>query len=207
MVLATTMSNPPEAETVPSEDAIRGNTYALLAALLASPPDQCVIDRLRRVDIGRSEAGTPLEGAWRALHEAAETATPVELDDEYHALFVGLGRGELIPYGSWYIAGFMMDQPLAELRADLSRLGFERREKVFETEDHACAQLEIMAMLIGEGESLTEQRRLFARHLQPWMRTFFRDLRDARSAAFYRAVGEFGEQFMEFEQQYLMMLR
>ena len=201
------MSNPPEVESATSEDTIRGNTYALLAALLASPPDQCLIDRLRGVDLGQAEAGTPFEGAWRALHEAAETATSTELDDEYHALFIGLGRGELIPYGSWYIAGFMMDQPLAELRADLSRLGFERREKVFETEDHACALLEIMAMLIGEGESLAAQRRLFERHLQPWMRTFFRDLRDARSAAFYRAVGEFGEQFMEFEKQYLMMLR
>lgn len=207
MAPAATMSSLPEAETTLGDDASRGNTYALLAALLASPPNQCLIDRLRGVDVDRIEAGTPFEGAWRALHEAAETATLLELDDEYHALFIGLGRGEVNPYGSWYIAGFMMDQPLAELRADLSRLGFERREKVFETEDHACALLEIMAMLIGAGEGLAEQRRLFARHLQPWMRAFFRDLRDARSAAFYRSVGEFGERFMEFEQQYLMMPR
>ena len=206
MALATTMGTLSEAETPLGEDIFRANTYALLAALLVSPPDQCLIDRLGRVDPSGADAGTPFADAWQALREAAAAAIPMELDDEYHSLFIGLGRGELVPYGSWYIAGFMMDQPLAELRADLSRLGFERRERVFETEDHACALLEIMAMLIGERESVTEQRHFFARHVQPWMRHFFRDLRDAKSAVFYRAVGKFGERFMEFEQQYLTML-
>ena len=208
MALATQANTPAAGrEGAPTGDALRAHTYALLAALLAAPPGKALIDRVAAVGSNGIDPGASFGGAWRALREAALAATSEGLDDEYHALFIGLGRGELVPYGSWYITGFMMDQPLADLRADLVRLGFERSEQVFETEDHACALLEVMAMVIGEGQELAAQRRFFARHLEPWMRGFFCDLRDAKSADFYRAVGDFGRRFMEFEQEYLTMLR
>ena len=186
---------------------VRSHTYALLAALLAAPPERPLIDRVAGIGTDESDPDSLFGDAWRVLREAAVAATPQALDDEYHALFIGLGRGELVPYGSWYITGFMMDRPLAALRADLAGLGFERSERVSETEDHACALLEVMAMLAAEGEELASQRRFFARHLEPWMQRFFRDLRDARSASFYRAVGELGRRFMKFEGEYLSMLR
>ena len=43
-------------------------------------------------------------------------------------LFIGLGRGELLPYGSSYLTGFLHERPLARLRADLGPLGIERAE-------------------------------------------------------------------------------
>lgn len=195
------------AKDASGENLIRAHTYALLAALLAAPPDRGLIDRVAAIDAGGADPDSLFGEAWRALREAALAATPEALDDEYHALFIGLGRGELVPYGSWYITGFMMDKPLAELRADLARLGFERSERVSETEDHACALLEVMAMVAAETGDLASQRRFFARHLEPWMRHFFSDLRDASSASFYRAVGDLGRRFMDFEREYLAMLR
>ena len=98
-------------------------------------------------------------------------------------------------------AGFEVDhQPIAGL-------GFERRDDVKEPEDHVAALLETMGLLIGEGgASVDVQRRFFQSHMGPWMRTFFLDLQKARSARFYRAVGQFGEQFIEFETKYLTML-
>ena len=147
----------PEADDVSGEKRIRASTYALLAALLAESPKRELIQQVAAIDASESEPDSLFGKAWRSLGEAL-AAAPKHLDDEYHALFIGLGRGELVPYGSWYITGFMMDKPLATLRADLSHLGFERSGQVFETEDHACALLEVMAMIVDEGHGLGSQR-------------------------------------------------
>ena len=201
-------TNPvPEPDDVAEENRVRSGAYALLAALLAAPPKRELLERVAAIDASGSEPDSRFGPAWRSLREAALAATPEELDDEYHALFIGLGRGELMPYASWYITGFMMDKPLAVLRRDLAQLGFERSDRVSETEDHAGALLEVMAMLIAETQGLGSQRLFFSRHIEPWMGSFFRDLRDAKSASFYRAVGEFGVRFMDFEREYLAMLR
>ncbi len=194
------------AEPAPSpigadDDTVRANAYGLLGALLAGPPRQDVFDLLASID-PPSDQG--LGSAWRELRQAAECADVEAVDDEYHDLFVGLGRGELIPYGSWYRTGFVMDKPLAVLRSDLAALGFERRDGVKEPEDHAAALLETMALIAADpGHGLDVQRRFFDRHLAAWMRTFFADLQAAGSARFYRAVGQLGDRFMAFEMQYL----
>ena len=186
------------------DDAVRANTYGLLGALLASPPGQEVFDLLASIDPPSDEGLGP---AWRGLGHAAESADVEDVDDEYHDLFVGVGRGELLPYGSWYQTGFVMDKPLAVLRSDLAALGFERRDEVKEPEDHAAALLETMALIAASPEhGIDVQRRFFDRHVATWMRTFFADLQTADSARFYRAVGQFGERFMAFETQYLSIV-
>ena len=135
------------------------------------------------------------------LADAAARGTPGVLGDEYLALFIGLGRGEVVPYGSWYMTGFLMEQPLARLRSDLAELGIERQEGVREPEDHAAALCDAMALLISGDDPapVALQSRFFARHMEPWMGKFFRDLQQAPSARFYRAVGQLGEQFMDVE--------
>ena len=192
----------PPQPIVADDDAVRANTYSLLAALLAGPPRGELFDLLSGIDVPAAADG--LGTAWRVLKLAAERADVEAVDDEYHDLFVGIGRGELIPYGSWYLTGFVMDKPLAVLRADLAALGFERQDDVKEPEDHAAALLETMALIVSSPEhGLDVQRRFFEHHVATWMRTFFADLQNAGSARFYRAVGQFGEQFMAFEMQYL----
>lgn len=195
------------ARSAPEAERLRANTYSLLAALLAAPPPQSLIQLLTRITPAEVGGGDQLASAWEVLRLAGERASVESLDDEYHALFVGIGRGELVPYGSWYMTGFLMDQPLAVLRRDLAELGFERQANVKEPEDHVAALLETMGLLIGDGDtSVNVQRRFFQSHMGPWMKTFFLDLQKASSARFYRAVGQFGDQFIEFEQKYLTML-
>jgi TorA maturation chaperone TorD len=195
------------ARSAPDAERLRANTYGLLAALLAAPPPQSLIQLLTRITPAEVGGGDQLASAWEVLRLAGERASVESLDDEYHALFVGIGRGELVPYGSWYMTGFLMDQPLAVLRRDLAELGFERQANVKEPEDHVAALLETMGLLIGDGDtSVNVQRRFFQSHMGPWMKTFFLDLQKASSARFYRAVGQFGDQFIEFEQKYLTML-
>ena len=192
--------------STPEGDAVRANTYSLLASLLAAPPGSGLLAVLESMEPVRDADGQAMAPAWEALRLTGARASPEGLDDEYHALFIGVGRGELVPYGSWYMTGFMMDRPLAALRRDLAELGFERQEDVTEPEDHVAALLETMGMIVGAGESIAAQRRFFASHMEPWLKTFFVDLRDAPSARFYRAVAALGEQFVDFEQQYLNMV-
>lgn len=195
-----------ELRKAPQDERLRANTYGLLGALLAAPPAEHLIQLLRNItpaEVG----GDELASAWEVLRLAGGRANVASLDDEYYELFVGIGRGELVPYGSWYMTGFLMDKPLAVLRRDLAELGFERQESTKEPEDHAAALLETMGLMIGEGDiSVDVQRRFFQSHMGPWMKTFFLDLQKASAARFYRAVGQFGEQFIEFETKYLTML-
>ena len=197
------------AETVPSPidvdgDTVRANTYGLLGALLANPPRNETFDLLAGIEVPSTDG---LGTAWEALRRAARHADAGAVDDEYHDLFIGVGRGELIPYGSWYLTGFVMDKPLALLRTDLAALGFERQDEVKEPEDHAAALLETMALIVAAPEhGIDVQRRFFDRHVATWMRTFFADLQTAASARFYRSVGQFGDRFMTFETQYLSIV-
>ena len=195
------------ATVVEPEDQVRGNTYSLLGHLLAAPPDTKTLELLASIDPGPDNADSLLGAAWQMLQTAAARTDVRQLDDEYHELFIGIGRGELIPYGSWYVTGFLMEQPLATLRVDLERMGFERQEGVHEPEDHAAALCEVMGICAAGSDaiSLEQQAAFFARHMAPWIGRFFRDMQQARSARFYRAVGQLGEQFIDVETQAFRM--
>lgn len=188
------------------EDNLRANVYGLLANLLAAPPDAELLARLRAIN-PPAEHQTVMASAWTALQQAAQTVQADAIDDEYHALFIGLGRGELVPYGSWYRTGFLMEKPLGELRRDLAALGYVRPEHTHEPEDHVAALCEVMALISRDQTvSFDRQRAFFEAHLSPWMEAFFADLQHANHAHFYRAVGRLGGAFMALETHYLTLL-
>jgi TorA maturation chaperone TorD len=81
---------------------------------------------------------SPLGVVHVALAEAASRTDTARVEREYFNLFIGLGRGELLPYGSYYQSGFLHERPLARLRADLSQRGIERVNGQCEPEDHAA---------------------------------------------------------------------
>jgi TorA maturation chaperone TorD/DNA-binding transcriptional regulator YdaS (Cro superfamily) len=178
-------------------DAARAQEYTLLATLLGRAPDQKLIDRLAAL---RGDA-SPLGVSHVELAEAASRASAERVEREYFNLFIGLGRGELLPYGSYYLSGFLHERPLARLRADLRTLGIERVEGQCEPEDHAAILCEIMAGLIN-GRLPAEpgaNRNLFEKHLSPWIGRFFADLERAEAADFYRRIGTLGRVFIEIE--------
>jgi TorA maturation chaperone TorD len=188
------------------EDRLRADTYRVLGRLLAAPPDAATLDLFARSPVSNEDS--LLAVAWRMLAMSAGRASAADVADEYQSLFIGLGRGELVPFGSWYLTGFLMEQPLARLRTDMQKLGFEREAGVREPEDHAAALCEMMALLAEEGgtRSLEAQAAFFETHIGPWMTRFFRDMQQASSARFYRAVGQLGEQFINTDQRYLEMV-
>lgn len=185
------------------EDQARGDLYSLLGNMLAAPPEAGLLNLLREIPEPSADDHGLLSAGWREIRAAALRADTETLRDEYQALFIGLGRGEVVPYGSWYLTGYLMEEPLARLRRDLRELRIERQPGVKEPEDHAAALCDTMALLIsGErGCPVSRQYDFFASHIEPWMGRFFEDLRQAPSARFYRAAGLLGSKFLEVESQ------
>ena len=175
--------------------------YALLAALLARAPDADLLARLARLRGDATPLGARARGARRGRRRARASSA---LEREFFDLFIGIGRGELLPYGSYYLTGFLHERPLARLREDLAPLGIERAEGNFEPEDHAAILCEIMAGLVGgslAGAGRRRRAQLFDKHLAPWIGRFFADLERAEAADLYRRVGALGRVFIDIESE------
>ena len=188
-----------------NEQRYRASAYALLAALLRAAPDQALLDYVGGLAAGEESDADELAEAMGQLAQAAREQDVARLELEYNDLFIGVGRGEIVPYGSWYLTGFLMEQPLSELRDHLRALGFERSEDTREPGDHAAALFEVFSVMIGDVFSLARQQEFFRMHMQPWLERFFVDLGEARSADFYRPVARFGAAFLKLESAYLSM--
>jgi TorA maturation chaperone TorD len=190
-----------EALVVDEVDLQRARLYALLGRFLARPPSR---ELLAQVAVLRGSGGGdgPLGRALGEFAELAGSTTEAEAEREYNALFIGVDRGELVPYASYYLTGFLNDRPLARLRGDMQALGLERAPGVAEPEDHIAALSEMMAGLItgafGESPEIG-QRRFFERYLAPWAGRFFDDLEQAEAATLYRPLGALGRLFLEIE--------
>ncbi len=178
-------------------DQARAQEYQLLATLLLRAPSDEVLAQLATI---KGDA-SPIGMAHLALASAAESSDADSVSREYFDLFIGLGRGELLPYASYYLSGFLHERPLARLRDDLARLGIERRDGVYEPEDHAGTLFEIMSLFAGGTIAISreEQTNFFNRHLKPWIGRFLADLAVAQRATFYKAVAALGTAFVEIE--------
>ncbi len=183
---------------------MRAGVYELLGRLFASEPDAELLAILQQID-GVDTSDGPLAMGWELLKQASTKADLDAVRQEYFDLFIGVGRGELVPFGSWYMTGFLMEKPLAALRADLRRLGIERQSGVRESEDHIAALSDAMSILIRSNEPLAQQQQFFSDHIAPWANSFFNDLQEANAARFYRSVGFFGASFIDVEKQLLAM--
>jgi TorA maturation chaperone TorD len=180
-------------------DVARGRQYAFLAVLLARAPRAELLARIATV---RGDA-SPLGVAHAALAEAAAAANVEQIEREFFDLFIGIGRGELLPYGSYYLTGFLNERPLARVRADLERLDIERVTEHVEPEDHAAVLCDIMAGLADGRFNAAPgaDRDFFEKHLAPWIGRFFADLEQAQAANFYSRVGTVGRLFIAVESE------
>jgi TorA maturation chaperone TorD len=178
-------------------DLARAREYSLLSTLLLRSPGAELIGRLANLQGDVS----PLGLAHTALRKAAVRAGAEGAAREYFNLFVGVGRGELLPYASYYLTGFLHARPLARLRQTLQRIGIERSDGLAEPEDHAAILFEIMGGLAGGrlASPPGTEREIFESYLAPWIGRFFTDLEQAKSADFYARVGALGRTFIAIE--------
>jgi TorA maturation chaperone TorD len=186
------------------EDLARAGLYALLARLLQAAPDAALLEAIAQAD--ELAAGSDLAKAWLALQRASAVMDAEALLQEYEQVFIGLGQGEVMPYLSWHLTGFLMEEPLAKLRDDLAALGLTRAAGVGEPEDHMAALCEVMRLLVaGDADSapapVKQQCTFFDRHLRPWYPKFAVQLATAPSANYYRAVATLLDSYMDVEAQ------
>lgn len=194
-----------QATQVSAEDRLRADLYNYLGVMLARPADQMLLDQTA----GLSGDESPLGEAINGLARVAKAMTPKKVATEFNALFIGLGRGELLPYASYYLTGFLNEKPLAALRTDMSAQRISRAENVFEPEDNIASLMEMMGGMIvgrfGTPASDATQRSFFNKHIAPWAGHFFADLKGAKNSVLYAGVAEVGGVFMDIEREAFRM--
>ena len=184
---------------VAEEDALRADLYDLLGALLARPPSKDLLQRVAALTGDGSELGQAIQ----TLAHMSGMLKPEGIETEFNTLFIGLTRGELMPYASYYKTGFLHEKPLAILRNDMRRLGIERAPNVYEPEDNMASLCEMMAGLIRGtfGSGAGTDKDFYNTHLAQWAGHFFTDLEGAKASVFYAPVGAIGRAFMEIERE------
>ena len=194
-----------ESMDVDAEDRLRADLYNFLGLLLARPASAMLLEQT--ADLTGDE--TPLGEAVAGLARVAKASNPKAVEREFNALFIGLGRGELLPYASYYLTGFLNEKPLARLRQDMAALQVSRADNVFEPEDSMASLMETMGGLIvgrfGAPADVERQRTFFNNHIAPWATHFYTDLEAAKASVFYASVGAVGREFMAIEREAFRM--
>ncbi|MGJ8547141.1 MAG: TorD/DmsD family molecular chaperone [Sulfitobacter sp.] len=184
---------------IPEEDRLRADLYNFIGLILSGPPDEMLLAQCA----GLSGDDTELGQGCSTLAKLAQLSKPGTVEIEFNRLFIGLGRGELLPYASYYLTGFLNEKPLALLRRDMVARGLERADNVFEPEDNIASLMEMMGAMIagrfGTPATLEQQKTFFGKHIAPWAGHFFADLEGAKNSVFYAPVGKIGRAFMEIE--------
>lgn len=196
-----------QAETmdIAPEDRLRADLYNYLGVLLARPADEMLLAQTAGLSGDDSALGQAIDG----LARVAKASKPKAVEREFNALFIGLGRGELLPYASYYLTGFLNEKPLARLRQDMQALQVTRADNVFEPEDSMAALMETMGGLIvgrfGAPAQIDRQKTFFNNHIAPWATHFYTDLEAAKASVLYASVGAVGREFMAIEREAFRM--
>jgi TorA maturation chaperone TorD len=190
---------------VSQEDRLRADLYNYIGLMLSAPPDQMLLEQTAALKGDE----TPLGEAIQGLARVAKVSRTKTVQSEFNALFIGLGRGELLPYASYYLTGFLNEKPLANLRDTMATFGMARAPDNFEPEDNIASLMEMMAGLIvgrfGSVASVEGQKQFFNSHVGTWAVHYFTDLQAAKSSVLYASVGAEGSALMDIEREAFRM--
>jgi TorA maturation chaperone TorD len=190
------------------EDLARADLYGLIARLFHEAPDQELLDQIvSSIPEGQeaqSEAA-PLARVWQNLVEMAKANPAKAWQDEFDQNFISVGRPIIILNGSFYMAGYLNERPLVEIRRALDAFGLESAEEISETEDHISALCEVMRYLIAgddvEISNLTKQRVFFNDHIRPWHDDLFDAIDAVSEMRLYHSVASLAREFLAIEGQ------
>jgi TorA maturation chaperone TorD len=191
------------------EDKARAEHYAVFSRLFAAPPDAAFLASLSQLAATRGALGGALGAAWQTLGAAAAAIDADQAEEEYTRLFLTIGRPDVMLFGSFYIAGFLMEEPVVALRHDLAELGLGRRFGVTESEDHIAALSDVMRHLIVTGPDaagLARQQAFFTAHLAPWVDALATALENAPDSPFYARSAPLLRAFFDIERLAFDML-
>lgn len=205
----TAEARPPASSALPlvPEDQARADFYALISHILLNPPDAALLSQLAgAASLDSEDIASPLDKAWERLVTAAGITHADAVREEFNELFISTGTPLINPYASLYLAGFMNEKPLAQLRADLQALGLVRASGIYELEDHLSGLCDAMRVMIsgangGSAQTLEKQREFFAAYIAPWYSRCLIDIRTASGPRFYSLVADVAHAFFDIEAQ------
>jgi TorA maturation chaperone TorD len=192
---------------VSPEDHGRANFYALISRLFAAAPDQTMLAAIAgSPPLATDDNGAALPSAWSKLIAASSAMDGDAASDEFEKLFIGVGKAPVNLHASHHLTGFMMEQPLADVRTTLATLGFARVEAQTMVEDHFAALAEVMRLLIVGGDgvepsSVSAQRQFFSMHIEPWFEVCCAAISKSELANYYGVVAQFARSFMQLERE------
>ena len=190
---------------VSPEDHGRANFYALISRLFADAPDQALLAAIASSPpLATEDDGAHLAMAWSKLIAACTAMDEDAAKEEFEQLFIGVGKSPLNLHASHHLTGFMMEQPLADVRTALATLGFARVEAQTMVEDHLAGLCEVMRLLIVGGNgvepaALSTQRQFFDAHIAPWFELCCSAIAKSPLANFYSVVAQFTCSFLQVE--------
>ena len=189
---------------VPEERA-RAEAYALIGNLFYEAPSS---ELLRAIATSQTPCNDGSDSgfcqAWRALQHAAASAEAGTLKEEFESAFISTGRPAVMLFGSFYLAGFLNEKPLAQLRDELAKMGLARRGDCHDSEDHISALCDVMRLLIVGDDgtapaALDVQRDFFVRYIKSWNIRFCDAVNSADETCFYKHVAQFAREFFDLE--------
>lgn len=192
------------------EERVRADLYALFARLYFSSPDAQLLRMIGTAPLLAEEADSGrLPIAWARLCAASRVMDAEAAQDEYEALFGGVGKPEISLYVSYYASAHApgsAGQFLVDLRSVLAEFGFGLRPGMNLPEDHLAALFETMRMLVAGNDKvpprlLAEQHAFFDRFLAPWYAECCIAIAGAPIANFYKTVAECTGAFLAVEDE------
>ncbi|CAM3798261.1 molecular chaperone [Polynucleobacter arcticus] len=195
------------------EDLARADLYGLIARLFHEAPDQELLDQIAASIPDGQEVqaeDAPLGKVWHTVVELAKSNPAKAWQDEFDLNFISVGRPNIILNGSFYMAGYLNERPLVEIRRALDAFGLESAEEISETEDHISAVCEVMRYLIAgddvEVSNLTNERVFFNDHIRPWYGDLCDAIDDIPEMRLYQSVGALTREFLDIEGQSFDMI-
>ena len=187
-----------------AEESARADFYALLSRLFQAAPDGALLALLAAAEpIG--EGDPRLGKAWQELMQASSAMDADAAQDEYEALFGGVGKSAVSLYAGFYSGATAIDHPRVRIRADLAGLGLVP-SSTNEPEDYLVSLFDAMRVLVAGGAgrgpaTVEEQRRFFQAHLEPAADKFVKAVSAAKAANYYRRVAAVAAAFLAIESE------
>jgi TorA maturation chaperone TorD len=186
------------------EEQSRCDCYKLISRLFYGAPDAALLAGIAESPthgLDHHPTGNAYVRTFRELQEMARIADAEALRQAYDDLFVGAGKAPVTTYISGYAVPHAPDRHLLELREWMAIRGLQRREGVYETEDHVSAVCDVMRWLIEHDCALQAQREFFDRFVHAGAVGFFTAIQTASSRSFYCAVASLAQAFFAVEKE------
>ena len=90
------------------EDLLRADMYEFISNLLKVEPTEDFVEMISKLQTDDTGIGKNIQ----TLSLLAKKMSVSQIKEEYFSLFIGVGRGEFLPYASYYLTGFLNENLL-----------------------------------------------------------------------------------------------